>query len=418
VEGLPIYFGPTLEQDLGWGRFSIDALGIFRTADNFAWNSENLGHNVKTEFRLGRGQGLRIGGRVYDEVAPVEDWQLSESEVGLASFFLHRDFRDYYNRHGGTVYAGLYASSDADLTLSFSDQRWASRDQRDPFTLFRNGQGWRPNPRVDDGRFHVGNATLRIDTRNDENDPWAGWYVVADYERGQGQVTAFGETSFSALSVIPETAGGRDETPGFRRYGRGFLDLRRYNRISPNGQLNARVVMGGWLHGDPLPLQRRFSVSGPGALPGFDFRRTFGGDDVGQCSFATAAGSQPPGAPAQCERMALAQLEYRGDLHLSLFGSDDDDEDRWRRYGWRTDAAWVAFVDAGRGWLLGERSGNLMYPTNQLPRFSTFRTDVGIGLDFGGAGDREFGGLGIYIAKSVSDADQPANLFVRVRRRF
>jgi hypothetical protein len=419
VEGLPIYFGPSLEHDLGWGRFSLDALGIFRTADNFHWDSENLGHNVMTELRVGRGQGLRIGARLYDEVAAVEEWQLSGSEVGLATFFLHRDYRDYFNRHGGTAYVGLYANAETDLTLSLSDQRWASRDQRDPFTLFRNGDRWRENPSVDEGRFHVANATLRIDTRNDENDPWAGWFVVADYERGQGEVTSFGETSFSAISALPRGPGARDETPGRREYGRGFLDLRRYNRVSPNGQVNGRVVLGGWLHGDPLPLQRRFSVSGPGSLPGFDFRRTFGGDDVGQCSVATAAGSQPRGAPAQCERMALAQLEYRGDLHLSLFGSDSDDEDRpWRRYGWRTDAAWVAFVDAGRGWLVGERTGDLVYPRDAMPRLGTFRTDIGVGLDFGSAGDTDFGGLGIYIAKSVSEARQPANFFVRVRRRF
>jgi hypothetical protein len=419
VEGLPIYLGPSLEQDLGWGRFSLDALGIYRTADNFRWDSDNLGHNVRTELRIGRGQGLRLGARLYDEVAAVEEWQLSGSEVGLATFFLHRDYRDYFNRHGGTAYVGLYANADADLTLSLSDERWASRDQRDPFTLFRNGHGWRENPSVDEGRFHVANATLRVDTRNDENDPWAGWYVVADYERGQGNVTSFGETSFTALSALPLLSGARDETPGRREYGRGFLDLRRYNRVSPNGQVNARVVLGGWLHGDPLPLQRRFSVSGPGTLPGFDFRRTFDGDDVGQCSVPTAGGSQPPGAPAQCERMALAQLEYRGDLHLSLFGSDSDDEDRpWRRYGWRTDAAWVAFVDAGRGWLVGERQRDLVYPRDAMPRLGTFRTDIGLGLDFGGGGDNDFGGLGIYVAKSVSEARQPANFFVRVRRRF
>ena len=65
----------------------------------------------------------------------------------------------------------------------------------DPFTLFRNGQDWRPNPSMDEGSFHVTNATLRIDTRSDEDDPRSGWDITADYEYGTGRTTAFGPTS-------------------------------------------------------------------------------------------------------------------------------------------------------------------------------------------------------------------------------
>jgi hypothetical protein len=399
VEGLPVIVGPAFGQDLGWGRLTIDALGIIRSADDFRWTPENIGHTVKGEIRFGYRGGIRLGGRHFDVVDAVESWQLSDSEVGLASFFLHRDYRDYFDRHGATVYGAFFAGSDFDVTVGYSDQRWGARSTRDPFTLFRNQQGWRLNPSLDDGRFHLVNAMLRYDSRNDEANPWSGWYVVADYEFGTGTITSYGPTSPLVRDL---TAGGETE------YDRLFIDVRRYNRVSPDGQLNLRLVVGGWLSGDELPLQRRFSVGGPGTLPGFDFRRTHGNEDRLQCS----QGPDDPrgiGSPAQCERMALAQIEYRGDIRIDPFGVFDEERDR-RRRGWGRGAQWVVFADAGRGWLVGPRSGAIQFPKGKMPSFDTFESDIGIGL--------QLDELGLFLAKSLSGPDQPANFFVRLRSRF
>jgi len=106
--------------------------------------------------------------------------------------------------------------------------------------------------------------------------------------------------------------------------------------------------------------------------------------------------------------MALAQAEYRGDLRFDFGGFDDDDVGI--RLGAHSDAVWVVFADAGRGWLVGPRQGTLQYGRGQLPAPGTFRTDVGLGLDFDI--------LGLYVAKAVSDSKEPANFFVRVQRRF
>jgi hypothetical protein len=397
VEGLPILIGPSFGHRSGESRFEIDALGIFRTGDDLEWNSQTVGHSLKTELSVGRRSGIAVGGKLFDVVDPVEQWQLSDVEVGLASFFLHRDYRDYYNRHGGSGYVRLSLSRDVSLTGSLSDERWAVRETFDPFTLFRNGQDWRPNPVMDEGRFHVSNGTLRIDTRSDVDDPRSGWDILADYEFGTGHTTSFGPTS----------PGVRDtDTDGRTTYARGFLDVRRYNRVSPEGQLNLRLVAGGWLNGDELPLQRRFSVGGPGAIDGYPFRRTGEGDDVRQCSDGADI---PLGVPAQCERMVLFQAEYRGDLWLSMFG-DWDFTDSWRHGGWRHRAQWVVFTDAGRGWLVGDRRGDLQYPKDQLPGLSTFKTDIGVGFDMGL--------IGLFVAKSVSDSKEPPNFFVRVGKRF
>jgi hypothetical protein len=396
VEGLPILIGPSFGHRFGDGHFEMDALGVFRTGDQLEWNSQTVGHNLKTELSFGGAEGLAIGGRLFDVVDPVEAWQLSDAEVGLSSFFLHRDFRDYYSRHGGSGYVKLSLSRSVDVTASLSDERWVSLNTLDPFTLFRNGQDWRPNPTLDEGTLHVANGTLRIDTRSDNDDPRSGWKITADYERGTGALTALGPTS----------PGVRDAaSAGSMAYSRGFLDLRRYNRLSPEGQLNFRVVAGGWLNGDELPLQRRFSLGGPGALDGFPFRRTGSDTDVRQCSDGATI---PLGVPAQCERMVLVQAEYRGDLWMSLF--DNLHFNSWRNSGWQHRAQWVVFTDAGRGWLVGERIGDMQYPKGDLPSLGTFKTDIGVGFDAGL--------FGLYVAKSVSDSKEPPNFFVRVGKRF
>jgi hypothetical protein len=391
VEGLPVRVGPVLYRDQGWGHLKLDADAVLRTESSFSGSTPDVGHDVRGEARAGREFGVTVGGRLFDVVDGVEQWQLSNAEVALASFFFHRDYRDYYARHGGQLYAALRATEDADLTISYGDERWRARETRDPFTLAWNGLTWRENPQLDAGRFHLVNVTLRIDTRNDVLNPWAGWYLFADWERGSGAIDVAGPTSASVRAV----------PVGPTRYHRGFLDLRRYNRVAPNAQLNLRLVLGGWLSGEPLPLQRRLSIDGPGTVPGFDFRST-GGTDVGTCS----EGIAPPGRPAQCERVALTQLEYRNDLHVSLsLGRGET-----RRTRFRADGAWVFFADAGRGWLVNAPESPLNLGRTELPPLSSYRTDIGAGLSFEH--------VGVYLAKALSVPNEPLNVFLRVRHRF
>jgi hypothetical protein len=391
VEGLPVRIGPVLYRDQGWGHIRFLADAIVRTESSFSTSTPDVGHAVLGEVRFGQRFGATLGGRLYDQVDGVESWQLSNAEVGLASFVFHRDYRDYYGRHGGQLFAALRATDNADLTLSYGDERWSSRETRDPPALFDNGLAWRANPQMDAGRFHLANLTLRIDTRNDTFNPWAGWYLLADYERGTGTIDVAGPTS----------PGVRAPTAGPTRYQRAFFDLRRYNRISPISALNLRVVLGGWVSGDPLPLQRRLSIDGPGTVPGFDFR-SGGTNDVGTCTTVAA----PAGRPAQCERIGLAQLEYRSDIRISF----SDVRQGERRTRFRADGAWIFFADAGRGWLVNAPGTPLNYGRRDFPPLSTYRTDLGAGLDFDV--------LGIYAAKALSVPREPLNVFLRVRHRF
>jgi hypothetical protein len=399
VEGLSILLGPTLRQRFDWGHVSVDAYGILRTSDRLKWTSQNLGYDVTAETQLGRRTGVAIGGHLFDIVDAAEPWQLRDNENSLAAFFLHRDFRDYFSRHGGDGYVSLRNGADASLTFSYGAERWGSRDAVDPFSLFRNDVEWRSNPRLDEGLFRIGTATLEVDTRNDHENPWTGWYITAALEHG----------SSDSVRLAPASELARTETGVLPvSYTRGLIDARRYNRVAPDAQLNFRVVLGGWLAGDPLPLQRRFSLGGPGTLPGYDFRGPPLPTDLLNCSNGTV----PAGYPAQCERLALGQVEYRGDIHIRVGGrSDWSFDDRWWDFSFNRTVQWVVFGDMGRGWLVGPtREGGLQYRSGEFPSLATFRTDVGLGLDLGF--------LGLYVAKSVSDSDESPNFFVRLRHRF
>jgi hypothetical protein len=392
VEGLPINLGPQISLVAPWGSARLDAYAIVRTETSFGGDQDDIGHNVSTELRLGRRGGFLVGGRLYNNVEPTETWQLSQGEAGLAAFLLRRDYRDYYERRGGRVHAGLFVRRGADVTLSYGEERWESRATEVPWTLFMQGAKWRPNPAFDEARLHLINSTLRIDTRNDDESPLVGWYVLAELEHGFGDVDTYAPRS--APLATPAA-------PADVQYARAFLDFRRYNRVSPSAQLNFRVVAGGWMNGDALPLQRRFALDGPGGIPGYDFR-TPSAINMLTCT----AGAYVPGIPGQCDRMALAQLEYRGDLHLDLFNDWHDDE--YMRSD--SDGVWVFFADAGRGWLVGPSADALTYSRDELPALSTFRTDLGVGLDF----DL----FGLYVAKSMSDPSENPNFFIRIRHRF
>lgn len=399
VEGLAVHGGPTVRRTTSWGEVRVDAYGILRSVDHWEWTARNVGHDATAQVALGRNGTIAIGARAFDIVSPVEAWQLRDAEVGLASFFLHRDYRDYWARHGGSASVTLRVGEGFSVTPSYSEERWSALPERDPFTLFRGGQQWRPNPFADEGRFRLASARVEYDTRTDVEDPSSGWHLVGDIEHGRSAAVRLAETPIEVRAPATE--------PVRVEYTRVFVDARRYNRVSPDGQLNLRLVAGGWLDGDELPLQRRFALGGAGSLPGYDFRRP-PSKDVLLCGGVAAAGR-----PGLCERMVVAQIEYRGALafRFSSEGGFDDEEDKrdWRVYYSRK-GEWVVFVDAGRGWLVGPRNGDLQYGRGALPQLSTFRTDVGVGLDF------EL--IGFFVAKSVSDTKIPANFFVRLRHRF
>ena len=401
VEGLPIYVGPRFRARSGNTRVHAEVVGIFRTGDALTWTRENLGHRVLFEVRQGNRAGVAIGGRLFDEVDAVEKWQLTDTEVGLNTVLFTRDYRDYWQRHGGQGYVSLFAGRGSELRASYGEERWSSRRARNVPSIVNDDVPWRVNPLADEGVMTLLTVSGTFDTRNSPKDPRAGWYLRGEYERGDGRL----------IRVWVPFVGAEDEEPAVA-YSRALLDLRRYNRLGPNGSLNMRAVLGGWINGDPLPAQRRFSVSGLDALPGFDFRRQLNDTDVGTCAVGDEQSYTARGRPSLCDRMALLQVEWKGDFRVNLFGDEDDLGDRrWVFSRLKADGAWVVFANSGRGWLVGRRDTDaLLYPKGTVPGIRTWRTDLGGGFDFGT--------FGVYVAQAVSERGLSPNVYLRLGRRF
>lgn len=390
VEGLPILVGPRFRRPTNWGRVQVEALGVVRTAGPVRWDRGTLGHDARFDLRLGVRNGLVIGGRAFDVIAPVESWQLTDPEAGLATFVLHRDMRDHYGRHGWEASLGGRVGEEASLNFVAGSEQWRSVEERRPFTATRDQERWRINSPMDEGKVDLASVRLRVDTREKLRSPlWGGWYVNADVERGSGTISRVPGPG-PVVPVVPEGV----------TYTRGFIDARRYNRLSPGTELNVRVVAGGWMGGDRLPLQRRLSVGGPGSIEGYDFRRNwYDADDVFSCGGIASW----DGRPTLCDRIALAQVELRQSLDFDWYRGD-----RWWRFRDVT-PAWVLFADAGRGWTTPETADPVSHGKG-LPPLSTFRTSIGAGIDLGE--------IGFYFSKSVTTPDETLNFTVRLGRRF
>ena len=389
VEGLPLLFGPLFELRPSPRTYArIDLRGILRTAGS-ADDRSDFGYVARADFRVQGTPEYGISGRVYSQVDPIEDQPLSSNESGWSAFLLQRDYRDFFEREGvtGAVYLQPHPAWRLEVSLSRDDER--SVRITDPWSLFRNSDRWRRNPLIDDGHYFTTGLEVLFDTRNDRDRPTTGWMIRSRFEHS---------TSDDIAPVaLPPAVRPNPPTGGGYGTGRLLLDVRRYARLTPKLQVNARLRTEGWIEGDRLPIQRRLSLGGPDLLPGFDFR-----------AFTCAPrGFVDPANPALCDRLIATQIEVRTRVGLNLgYRMPDRDGSRGRLIGIE-EADLVVFGDAGKVWLAGSGPGQV--PVNRLPVLKEWAFDAGVGLDAGG--------IGAYLAKSLSE-DEPVKFVIRLQRRF
>jgi hypothetical protein len=326
--------------------------------------------------------------------APVEEWGLRSAEVGWAAFLFHRDYRDYYLSKGLAGRVSLRPERALTVALELRHDWQTSVAARDPWTVFRNEHAWRANPPIDDGHYTTLSGALSLDTRNDRADPTAGWLVRALFENSRSH-------DVRPATGVPAAVRGPLPTDGSYQFSRVFLDIRRYARVSPSGRVNLRFLTGGWVGGDPLPLQRRLSIGGPDPLAGYGFRSSACNRDIADPAFAGAV-------VAACDRVILAQAEYRGhiSLHWAYNSSRPEDEESKSLLALRGPDL-VVLGDAGQAWLVGSGPGRV--PSNRWPTLGSWLADLGLGVDWGG--------FGLYAAKAVTTGE-PLRFTVRLDHRF
>ena len=393
-----IVFGPLfdwrLQQDF---RLRIDALGVFRSAGDLSDNRSDLGYMFRSELRSGEIQHVGVGVRAFDVVTPVEDWGLHNAEIGWSAFVFARDYRDYFLDKGWAGRVFVQPNRPLAVSLEFRHEWQTSVAVKDPWTIFRHADPWRPNPPIDEGHYNSVVAAATFDTRNDADDPTAGWLVRTTLEHSRSNdVVPHGGIPVTVRDSIP--------TEGSYRFSRLFFDVRRYSRISPSGRVNLRLVGGGWLGGDALPLQRRLSLGGPDPMPGHPFRSS-------ACNGAIVDPAFAGSLLAACDRVIAFQTEYRGHVKLNWSYNPWRDErrqsDEQHTPFWMEGLDLVVFADAGQGWLVGTGPGHV--PADRIPRFASWLVDAGLGADWSG--------FGIYLAKAVTTGERLRFLF-RLDHRF
>lgn len=390
IEGLPIQFGPQFEYRFSRNALArVDLRGLLRTVGGEANLRSEFGYRATGELQFGMPRRVGVGARLQSVIQPIEDHPLSRSEVGWSSFLLQRDYRDYYERQG--VGGFVYAYPTEALRVEASIQRDAERSARasDPWSLLRNSDRWRANPLIDDGHYVTLGLDLQYDTRNERDFPTSGWYATARFEHGTSDDVA--------PVVLPTTVRAPIPTDGSYAYDRLSLDVRRYSRLTPSLRVHARLLAEGWIGGDPLPIQRRLSLGGPGLLPGYGFR----------AFTCEPSGFVDPARAGLCDRLIVAQIEFRTRLGLNLGFRTPDAVPGPERFIGLDQVDLVFFGDAGDAWLTGDGPGRV--PNNRLPVLREWNTDVGIGVD---AGE-----IGLYLAKGLSKSES-VKLIARLQRRF
>jgi hypothetical protein len=403
TEGLPVFFGPTF-RTAGSHPFTFEAWGLWRTESGLALDEDELGYSVRAEQRVGAYPRISLGASAYSVFDPIADWGLSSLETSLATFLLHRDYRDYYEREGWSAWASIGdPRSGFSFRLEFRDEDHAFAPVSSPWTLSRNDDPWRPQPAVAEGDLRTLTGELVYDDRNDPDDPTDGWFGRLRLTRGlEGELATpeiFRESPSEVFEPVPVDA----------TFTAGLLDLRRYNRVTPNADLSFRFLYGGSFDGSPVPSQFQQAIGGEGSLPGYGL---FHGDCgarnerfvIERVAFDDDADPQQEVFPRYgCDRALLFQLEYRSTFDISLdLGPDEEDEwdEDWDWYPVvDLTPSWAFFFNAGRGW--SEVDSSL--DTGTL-------ADVGLGVFLGD--------IGLYWAYPLEGEDRGVNFFVRLEHRF
>src|SRR5690606_33022192 len=160
----------------------LEAQAIIRTEKPLDF--ERYGWSLRAEQYFGGRRAVSLGVRARPEIASVENWTLTDLENSLSTFLLHSDHRDHYQREGWSIYLRAHhPHRPIDAMLEYRDERHQSVRASSPFSVIDNSEDWRHEPVVEEGTLRSVTLSLAYDTRNDENDPSAGWYVRGALEQ-------------------------------------------------------------------------------------------------------------------------------------------------------------------------------------------------------------------------------------------
>jgi len=313
----------------------------------------NLG--LSRQFAFDDGQLFELEVEGHSLTDSKDDWMIGLGENTAAAFFIHEDFRDYFQRNGFGVNAGYAVQQDyltGQVKVGYLSDEYTSMTNQTEWSLFGGNKVFRLNPLINEGmmRSVVGSAGLSTVT-----------------------TTIYGPEGWSIVGTAEVAEKSMKSDFEFNRY---VGDLRRYQPLGRYENLNVRLRVGS--SEGALPIQKAFDMGGLGTVPAFPFKGETG------------------------NRMLLmnAEFVFNGDI----FG----DLEFWPSWLFR-EFNFVVFSDAG----LVRTMPTAARWTEGFDRihFSDFQHDVGVGL-----GTRS-GSFRIAFAWRT-DRSEPARLILRVARPF
>lgn len=260
---------------------------------------------------------FEIGANVHDLTDTRDVWLITPLENSLASFLIHEDFQDYYQRRGFEIHTSQNLTIFLKGTLAYRYDDYNSVEKNVDWALFGGDKKFRINPEIDEGNMRSMYGELYLDTRNNHENPRRGWY---------GKLSM--ETSNSSLK----------SDFSFNQY---ILELRHYLSLSRNERLDIRFKTGS--SEGTLPYQKLFQLGGISTLRGFKYKE-FEGD-----------------------RMLLTNIEYN--ISPSIFSRD---------FLFFDDVRLIFFGDIGSAWY-ADKDSKYSEGFNKL-KFNSLKSNIGVAL--------------------------------------
>jgi hypothetical protein len=222
--------------------------------EGYAFDSRNWRYRLDFEQPLFSPTSFSFGGSVYLITDTFDKELTGDIENSLSSLFLKKDYRDYFEREGASVFARQKFLNWNSITVQYAEDTYRSVDAISKGLFYRHSRQFRPNPPVDEGRWATVTAQYELDSRQDEQaGPTEHWHRL-EYENG------------------------RHKDEPCMEYTRLAADFRTYLNLSPGQYLSCRLKLGATPSGT-LPFQREFCVGGIGTLAAHDFKE-FRGDHM------------------------------------------------------------------------------------------------------------------------------------------
>jgi cytoskeletal protein CcmA (bactofilin family) len=260
VEGLFVGLGS--EKKFYWdGSKSISGYGSF--GYGFTSHKWRLQLGLDRQFATSDETLYELGGEAHSLTDTKDEWIMALSENNLAALLFREDFRDYFQREGFSFHTARY-TKDGDVStmvdVRYLNDRYESLVSAAQWAVF-GGNTFRGNPGVNVGTMKSVSVTAGLSNIEKYRYHSEGWNLFIRGEYGGNELG--GDFDFS----------------------QAVLDIRRFQPLSDDDQLNIRIRAGG-LEGSPV-AQKNFQLGGANTLPAYGFKEFTG------------------------NRMLLANVEYR-----------------------------------------------------------------------------------------------------------